>query len=122
MIGIQTRVDLKLERIEFAVAHFRIRGEIIIILRFERRVFLWASCRMHQFKGERKSGLQTLIVKSRLLTGENSVRIRGDPPFKRRVYNEECRIQKYSVILSHSVSSFTLHSAFSTSSAPVAQS
>jgi hypothetical protein len=25
-------------------------------------------------------GLQTLIVKSRLLTGENSVRIRGDPP------------------------------------------
>jgi hypothetical protein len=26
-------------------------------------------------------GLQTLIVKSRLLTGENSVRIRGDPPF-----------------------------------------
>jgi len=27
------------------------------------------------------SGLQTLTVKSRLLTGENSVRIRGDPPF-----------------------------------------
>jgi len=27
------------------------------------------------------SGLQTLIVKSRLLTGENSVQIRGDPPF-----------------------------------------
>ena len=27
-------------------------------------------------------GLQTLIVKSRLLTGENSVRIRGDPPFQ----------------------------------------
>ena len=26
------------------------------------------------------SGLQTLTVKSRLLTGENSVRIRGDPP------------------------------------------
>ena len=26
-------------------------------------------------------GLQTLIVKSRLLTGENTVRIRGDPPF-----------------------------------------
>ena len=26
-------------------------------------------------------GLQTLIVKSRLLTGENAVRIRGDPPF-----------------------------------------
>jgi hypothetical protein len=26
-------------------------------------------------------GLQTLIVKSRLLTGENSVRIRGNPPF-----------------------------------------
>jgi len=26
-------------------------------------------------------GLQTLTVKSRLLTGENSVRIRGDPPF-----------------------------------------
>jgi len=25
-------------------------------------------------------GLQTLTVKSRLLTGENSVRIRGDPP------------------------------------------
>ena len=29
-------------------------------------------------------GLQTLIVKSRLLTGENTVRIRGDPPFRRR--------------------------------------
>jgi hypothetical protein len=28
-------------------------------------------------------GLQTLIVKSRLLTGENTVRIRGDPPFRR---------------------------------------
>ena len=27
------------------------------------------------------SGLQTLTVKSRLLTGENSVRIRGNPPF-----------------------------------------
>jgi len=26
-------------------------------------------------------GLQTLTVKSRLLTGENSVRIRGGPPF-----------------------------------------
>jgi hypothetical protein len=26
-------------------------------------------------------GLQTLTVKSRLLTGENSVRIRGNPPF-----------------------------------------
>ena len=26
-------------------------------------------------------GLQTLLVKSRLLTGENTVRIRGDPPF-----------------------------------------
>ncbi len=25
-------------------------------------------------------GLQTLTVKSRLLTGENTVRIRGDPP------------------------------------------
>jgi hypothetical protein len=25
-------------------------------------------------------GLQTLTVKSRLLTGENSVQIRGDPP------------------------------------------
>ena len=30
---------------------------------------------------KRPAGLQTLIVKSRLLTGENSVRIRGDPPF-----------------------------------------
>ena len=29
--------------------HFRIRGEIIIILRFERRVCRWESCRMHQF-------------------------------------------------------------------------
>ena len=29
----------------------------------------------------RPSGLQTLTVKSRLLTGENSVRIRGNPPF-----------------------------------------
>jgi hypothetical protein len=28
-------------------------------------------------------GLQTLTVKSRLLTGENSVRFRGDPPFCR---------------------------------------
>lgn len=26
-------------------------------------------------------GLQTLTVKSRLLTGENSVQLRGDPPF-----------------------------------------
>ncbi len=31
--------------------HFRIRGEIIIILRFERRVCRWDSCRMHQFTG-----------------------------------------------------------------------
>ena len=29
-------------------APFRIRGEIIIILRFERRVCRWESCRMHQ--------------------------------------------------------------------------
>ncbi len=29
--------------------HFRIRGEIIIILRFERRVCRWESCRMHHF-------------------------------------------------------------------------
>jgi hypothetical protein len=29
----------------------------------------------------RPSGLQTLTVKSRLLTGENSVRSRGNPPF-----------------------------------------
>ena len=36
------------------------------------------SCRI------RFSGLQTLIVKSRLLTGENSVQIRGDPPFRIR--------------------------------------
>jgi hypothetical protein len=28
----------------------RIRGEIIIILRFERRVCRWESCRMHQFE------------------------------------------------------------------------
>ena len=34
-------------------------------------------------------GLQTLTVKSRLLTGENSVRIRGDPPFS----SEECRLK-----------------------------
>ena len=31
--------------------HFRIRGEIIIILRFERRACRWESCRMHQFTG-----------------------------------------------------------------------
>ena len=31
--------------------HFRIRGEIILILRFERRVCRWESCRMHQFTG-----------------------------------------------------------------------
>ena len=31
--------------------HFRIRGEITIILRFERRVCRWESCRMHQFMG-----------------------------------------------------------------------
>ncbi len=30
---------------------FRIRGEIMIILRFERRVCRWESCRMHQFTG-----------------------------------------------------------------------
>ena len=30
-------------------APFRIRGEIIIILRFERRVCRWESCRMRQF-------------------------------------------------------------------------
>ena len=35
----------------FAGPHFRIRGEIIIILRFERRVCRWESCRMHQFTG-----------------------------------------------------------------------
>ena len=29
-------------------------------------------------------GLQTLIVKPRLLTGENTVQIRGDPPFRKR--------------------------------------
>ena len=34
-----------------ATHHFRIRGEIIIILRFERRVCRWESCRMHQFTG-----------------------------------------------------------------------
>ena len=33
----------------------------------------------------RLSGLQTLTVKSRLLTGENSVRIRGNPPFSASV-------------------------------------
>ena len=30
--------------------NFRIRGEIIIILRFERRVCRWESCRMHQLQ------------------------------------------------------------------------
>jgi hypothetical protein len=35
------------------------------------------------------SGLQTLIVKSRLLTGENSVRIRGDPPIQTRSAEHE---------------------------------
>jgi hypothetical protein len=34
-----------------AAHHFRIRGEIIIILRFERRVCRWESCRMRQFTG-----------------------------------------------------------------------
>ena len=34
-----------------ATHHFRIRGEITIILRFERRVCRWESCRMHQFMG-----------------------------------------------------------------------
>ena len=34
-----------------ATHHFRIRGEIIIILRFERRVCGWESCRMHQLTG-----------------------------------------------------------------------
>lgn len=34
-----------------ATHHFRIRGEITIILRFERRVCRWESCRMHQFTG-----------------------------------------------------------------------
>jgi hypothetical protein len=34
-----------------ATHHFRIRGEIIIILRFERRVCRWESCRMRQFTG-----------------------------------------------------------------------
>ena len=32
-------------------APFRIRGEITITLRFERRVCRWESCRMHQFTG-----------------------------------------------------------------------
>jgi len=32
-----------------ATHHFGIRGEITIILRFERRVCRWESCRMHQF-------------------------------------------------------------------------
>jgi len=32
-----------------ATHHFRIRGETTIILRFERRVCRWESCRMHQF-------------------------------------------------------------------------
>ena len=40
------RVQTPLRRL-----HFRIRGEIIIILRFERRVCRWESCRMHQFTG-----------------------------------------------------------------------
>ena len=31
--------------------HCRIRGETTIILRFERRVCRWESCRMHQFTG-----------------------------------------------------------------------
>ena len=30
-------------------------------------------------------GLQTLIVKSRLLTGENTVRIRGNPPVSKKL-------------------------------------
>ena len=33
-----------------ATHHSCIRGEIIIILRFERRVCRWESCRMHQFR------------------------------------------------------------------------
>ncbi len=34
---------------------FCIRGEIMIILRFERRVCGWESCRMHQFYPRRCS-------------------------------------------------------------------
>ena len=34
-----------------ATHHFRIRGEITIILRFERRGCRWESCRMHQSAG-----------------------------------------------------------------------
>ena len=34
-----------------ATHHLSIRGEITIILRFERRVCRWESCRMHQFTG-----------------------------------------------------------------------
>jgi hypothetical protein len=37
------------------------------------------------------SGLQTFTVKSRLLTGENAVQFRGNPPF--RVENAELRMQ-----------------------------
>ena len=37
-------------RVAFLATHqFCIRGEIIIILRYERRVCRWESCRMHQF-------------------------------------------------------------------------
>jgi hypothetical protein len=39
-------------------------------------------------------GLQTLTVKSRLLTGENTVRIRGNPPAFARVQRERgCRTE-----------------------------
>ena len=49
--GINCRVHCPRECESLHRLHFRIRGEIIIILRFERRVCRWESCRMHQFMG-----------------------------------------------------------------------
>ena len=42
------RFETNVERLDLT-DHLRIRGEITIILRFERRVCRWESCRMHQF-------------------------------------------------------------------------
>lgn len=49
--GINCRARAPRECESLRRPHFRIRGEIIIILRFERRVCRWESCRMHQFMG-----------------------------------------------------------------------
>ena len=46
---IPVRVHSRLNRFQtLPTHHFRIRGEITVILRFERRVCRWESCRMRQ--------------------------------------------------------------------------